>query len=614
MPLQALESFIDVLIIGAGPAGLMCGNALAAAGGINVRIIDQRPSKIAVGHADGLQPRTIEVLQSYGLAERLLREGGQLHMCAYYNPSHAGGIEFTTRVPDVTIPTARFPFKIALHQGAIEDAFLDSMAHHNLIVDRPVKPLAIELSQDPEQLHSRCSYPVKVTLVRLDTAIDAAKLEVIHAKYVVGADGAHSWVRKTFGITMDGDQTNYVWGVVDMVPDTNFPDIRNKAAIHSTHGSLMTIPREGDKVRLYVQLSEENVVEPATGRASKSQSSPEKILEVARRTLHPFYISPLSDIEWWTIYTIGQRVASRFSVEDRVFIAGDACHTHSPNAGQGMNASINDTHNLAWKIVQVLRGWANPSILRTYESERRKYAKDLIEFDKRYAALFSGKPRTSDKQDGVSHEEFHKAYETASGFTSGIGIHYGPSMIVNAKHQRCAKNLVVGQRMLPQVFVRAADARPVEIHDLLPADIRFKILIFLGSMEGESRLAEINAFAQELSSPNGFLQKYSTGGQTSLCMFDLITIVAGNKKDINYLCAPQIFRPHWSKVLLDDTDVTGSKGGGAYERFGISTESITFVIVRPDGYVGMVAPATALNDVHEYSASFLLPRHWRSRL
>lgn len=291
----------------------------------------------------------------------------------------------------------------------------------------------------------------------------------------------------------------------------------------------------------------------------------------------------------------------------------DLLVTHM-NTGQGMNASINDTHNLAWKIVQVLRGWANPSILRTYESERRKYAKDLIEFDKRYAALFSGKPRTSDKQDGVSHEEFHKAYKTASGFTSGIGIHYGPSMIVNAKHQHCAKNLVVGQRMLPQVFVRAADARPVEIHDLLPADIRFKILIFLGSVEGESRLAEINAFAQELSSSNGFLQKYSTGGQTSLCTFDLTTIVAGNKKDINYLSVPQIFRAHWSKVLLDDTDVTGSKGGGAYERFGISTESITFVIVRPDGYVGMVAPATALDDVHEYFASFLLPRHWSSRL
>ncbi|KAI6107750.1 FAD binding domain-containing protein, partial [Pisolithus croceorrhizus] len=583
----------------------MCGNALAAAGGIEVRIIDQRPSKISVGHADGLHPRTIEVLQSYGLAERLLREGCRMYMCAFYNPSPAGGIEFTTRVPDVNIPNARFPFKIGLHQGAIEDAFLDSMAQHNLKVDRPVKPLAIELSQDEEQLRSLSSYPIKVTLARLDTATDADELEVIRAKYVVGADGAHSWVRKAFGITMDGDQTNYVWGVVDMVPDTDFPDIRHRAAIHSTNGSLMIIPRENDKVRLYVQLPGEDFVDPTTGRVRKSESSPEKILEVARKTLHPFHISPLSDIEWWTIYIIGQRVASKFSVEDRVFIAGDACHTHSPKAGQGMNASMSDTHNLAWKLAQVLRGWANPSILRTYELERRKYAQDLIDFDKQYAALFSGKPRTSADQDGISHEEFFKAYKTAGGFTSGMGIHYDPSMIVNAKHQSCAENLIVGQRMLPQVFVRAADARPVEIHDLLPADTRFKILIFLGSMAEESRLAEINALADELSSPTGFLRKYSVESQTPSPMSDLTTIVVGNKEKFNYLNVPLVFRPHWSKVLLDDTDVTGSEGGGGYDRFGISSESTTLVIVRPDGHIGMVAPAAALQDVHEYFASFL---------
>ncbi|KIN94739.1 hypothetical protein M404DRAFT_167448 [Pisolithus tinctorius Marx 270] len=612
MPLQTRESFVDVLIVGAGPAGLMCGNAIAVAGGVNVRIIDQRPSKISVGHADGLQPRTIEVLQSYGLAERLLREGSQLHMCAFYNPSQTGGIELTARAPDISERTARFPFKLALYQSAIEDAFIDSMAHHNLRVDRPVKPLTIELSRDQEHLRSLSSYPVKVTLARLDATIDTEKLEVVHAKYVVGADGAHSWVRKALGITMDGDQTNYVWGVVDMVPDTNFPDIRNRAAIHSKNGSLMIIPREHDKVRLYVQLSEKDVVDPETGRVSKTKWNPEKILEVARKSLHPFYISPLADIEWWTIYMIGQRVASRFSVEDRVFIAGDACHTHSPKAGQGMNASMNDTHNLAWKIAQVVRGWADPSILRTYESERRKYAKDLIDFDKRYATLFSGKPRTSDNQDGVSHEEFFKAFETAGSFMSGIGLRYGPSVIVNAKHQSCAENLIVGQRMLPQVFVRAADARPVEIHDLLPADARFKIIVFLGSMEEESRLAEINALANELGSPTGFLRRYSMDGQTSSPMFDLITIVAGKKEKFNYLSVPLVFRPHWSKVLLDDTDATGRKGGGAYERFGICSNSITFVIVRPDGYVGMVAPATASRDVNEYFTSFLTLRHCSS--
>lgn len=600
----APENCVDVLVIGAGPAGLMCGNALAAAGGLDVRIIDQRPSKVSAGQADGIQPRTIEVLHSYGLGERLLREGNQMHTCAFYNPNDVGEIELTSRAPDVTAPTARFPFEVTLHQGAIEQMFLDSMAAHNLRVDRPVKPVAIELSREPGELHDLSSYPVKVTLARLDATTDTNRLEVVRAKYVVGADGAHSWVRKAFGITMEGEQTEYVWGVVDIVPDTNFPDIRNKTVIHSTNGSCMIIPREGDKVRLYVQLSENDIVDPGSGRVDKTRMSSEQILEVARKSFYPFHICPSSDVEWWTIYIIGQRVASSYSVEDRVFIAGDACHTHSPKAGQGMNASMNDTHNLAWKIVQVLRGCAKPSILKTYEAERRKYAQDLIDFDKQFAALFSGKPRTSDNQDGVSHEEFLKAFQTFGGFTSGIGVHYSPSVIVNTKHQKCAKNLIIGERMLPQVFVRAADTRPVEIQDLLPADTRFKILVFLGSTK-ESRLMEINTLVNELSLPTSFLRKYPMGGQASL-MFDIITIVAGDKQNFNYLSVPVIFRPHWSKVLLDDTDVTGRKGGGAYSRFGISTEEVTFVIVRPDGYVGMIAPAVALEDVHAYFASFLI--------
>ncbi|KAI6106478.1 hypothetical protein EV401DRAFT_2060314 [Pisolithus croceorrhizus] len=551
MPLQTPESFVDVLIIGADPAGLMYGSALAAAGGIEVRIIDQRPSKISVGHADVLHPRTIEVLQ-LGLAERLLRKGSRMFICT--NTSS----KFTTRVPDVTVPNACFAFKIAFHQGAIEDAFLDSMAQDNAKADRHVKPLAIELSQDEEQLRSLSSYPIKVTLVRLDAAADAAKLEVIHAKWVVGADGkqpsrvlclrdcrngtspdwAHSWVRKAFGITMEGDQTsNIVWGVIDMVPDTDFPIIRHRASIHSTNGSLMIIPRESDKVRLYVELSGEDFMDSGTGRVSKSKSNPDKIPKHTIRTTY---------------------MTSKPLVGDRVFIAKDA--------SQGMNASINDTHNLAWKLTQVLKGWASPSILKT------------------------GKPRTSADQDGISHEEFFKC--TAGGFTGCMGIHCDPSIIVNAKHH-----------MLPQVFAHAADARPIEICDLLPADSRFKILIFLRSMDEESRLAEINALADELSSSTGFLQTYSMDGQIPSPMFDPATIVAGNKEKFNHLNVRSAFRPHWSKVLLDGTDVTGSEGGGGCKRFGISSESITFVIVRPDGYVGMVAPADAMGDVYEYFAS-----------
>lgn len=91
--------------------------------------------------------------------------------------------------------------------------------------------------------------------------------------------GAHSWIRKTFGISMEGEQSQYVWGVVDLIPDTDFPDIRNKCAIHSNNGSCMIIPREEDKVRLYIQLDGRDVIDN-TGRVDKSKIGPEKILDV----------------------------------------------------------------------------------------------------------------------------------------------------------------------------------------------------------------------------------------------------------------------------------------------------------------------------------------------
>ncbi|KIK97534.1 hypothetical protein PAXRUDRAFT_136127 [Paxillus rubicundulus Ve08.2h10] len=599
---MSLESCVDVLIIGAGPAGLMCANALAMAG-IDVRIIERRPTKLTVGQADGIQSRTIE---SYGLAGRLIREGNQVYMSAFYGPNERGEIECTRRERLVTPPTACFPFIITLHQGAIESILLDSMSRHGVKMDQPVAPSAIEVSEDTEELANMSSYPVKVTLERLDAVGDATKTESVRAKFVIGADGAHSWVRKALNIAMEGEHTDAIWGVIDMIPDTDFPDIRKLTKIQSTNGTCMIIPREDEKVRLYIQLSEADVpFDPSTGRVDKSRMRPEKLFEVVRKMFRPFELRT-SGFEWWTIYIVGQRIASSYSVRERVFIAGDACHTHSPKAGQGMNASMNDSHNLAWKLAQVLRGWASPSLLKTYELERRQFAQDLITFDKEYSVLFSGKPRTGDNPNGLSHENFVRVSEKFGSLITGIGVQYAPSSLVNVKHQGCASNLVIGQRMLPQIFVRAADALPIEIQDMLPADVRFKILIFTGILT-DTQISNVNSLAMQLGKPSSFLQKYTKHGNV-WSLFDIITIVAGRKEEANFLDVPPLFRQHWSKVLLDDVDVTQRRGGCGYETFGIDPTAITFVVVRPDGYVGMVAPSPALDDVDSYFSSFLIPR------
>ncbi|KAG2102151.1 FAD binding domain-containing protein [Suillus cothurnatus] len=559
-------SEVDVLIIGAGPAGLMCANALATAK-VNVRIVDKRAFKLTTGEGDGIAPRTTEVLQSYGLAERLMRESSQLHLAAFYNPSSTGGIELTNRTPCISAPSARYPFELGLHQGAIQDIFLDSMTPLGVKVERSTIPTSIELSNDENELTDPTSYPVRVVLEKLDKSEDEPREEIVHAKFVVGCDGAHSWIRKQVDITMDGEQSDSIWGV---------------ALVHSNHGSVIFIPREQDRIRIYIQLEDKDFINPVTGRLDKDKIGPEQILETAQKSLEPYTLIRKSEFVWWTIYSVGQRVASKYSIKNRVFITGDACHTHSPKAGQGMNASINDSHNLAWKIALVVRGWADMPLLSTYESERRKFALDLIAFDKMWSALCCGKPLTEQNSDGVSPEHFFKTFQTD--FTSGTEIHYQPSLAVNDRNQEMASGLVLGKRVPPCKFIRAADAWPFELQDLLPSDFLFKLLVFT-----------------EIQKPKSFLNRYATHGSSR---FDIITISKGRKETFNIFRLPTLLRSHWSKVFIDDTDPTGSFGGEGYSYYGVGPEG-ALVVVRPDGYVGAIAPLDHVEDLDAYFASFM---------
>ncbi|CAF3543193.1 unnamed protein product [Rotaria socialis] len=215
---------VDVLIVGAGPAGLMAAHALSSFG-ISVRVIDQRPNSVIAGQADGIQPRTIEVLQSYGLASRLIKEGNQMWEHSFWMHDSNEMLKRTYRSRNVRVPNARYPFEVTLHQGAIENIFLDSMSMRGLLVDRPTtvhdwKILPATQAQN--------DYRIEVTLCGLTTAVgtnsdqsqskitssstttgenENRKETIIHAKYVIGCDGAHSWVRKKLGFNMIGEQT-----------------------------------------------------------------------------------------------------------------------------------------------------------------------------------------------------------------------------------------------------------------------------------------------------------------------------------------------------------------------------------------------------------------------
>jgi phenol 2-monooxygenase len=331
-----------------------------------------------------------------------------------------------------------------------------------------------------------------------------------------------------------------------------------------------------------------------------------RFFQFAKKAFAPYSIvtSKPDSVEWSTNYIIGQRVASKFGVGDRAFIAGDACHTHSPKGGQGMNVSMNDSHNLAWKLAFFLKGWADYSILGTYEHERRPVAQALIAFDKWYSAGFSAKARAEIFKDTPAPGPL-EGFRLSSALTSGIGITYAPSIVVSETNPNsAAPKIVLGQRLPPRVLTQAANCHPVNIHDMCPSDGRFKILVFTGDLTNEEQAKRVQLVAKSLAGPEGILRSYPDFD----AMFDILPIVKGQGVDSKtpYPRVPRELWSHWSKVLVDEENICDSKAGICYDSFGISPTDGAIIAVRPDGHVGTAVHLEDLKQLQSYFAGFLL--------
>lgn len=270
---------------------------------------------------------------------------------------------------------------------------------------------------------------------------------------------------------MLGDTSDAIWGVLDIYALTNFPDIRKKTTIHSTSGNLLIIPREGGQlVRFYVEL-------PAGTKAKEVQL--EMLIEKAREIFWPYTLE-VQETVWWSVYCIGQRLAERFHESYRVFLTGDACHTHSPKAGQGMNVSLQDGYNIAWKLASVLKGEAKTEILETYVSERQEVAANLIDFDRYFMKIWASKSR----DEGFTPKEFSDAFIKAGTFTAGFTSQYRDSMITAAtkSDSALAKKLIVGMRLPSTPMVRFCDAKVMHLARGMLADGRWRILVFVGDI------------------------------------------------------------------------------------------------------------------------------------
>ncbi|KAI1815130.1 FAD binding domain-containing protein [Poronia punctata] len=620
------QSNVDVLIVGAGPAGLMLALWLSRLG-VKTRIVDKRTDKVFSGQADGFQARTLEILDSFGIGERIWKEANKMYEVCFWNPDEKGVIRCSNRAPNNAPGLSRFT-EAVLHQGRVETFFTDAI--RDLKVERKTMPTSLFI--DETKIDDEDAYPVTVTLRRLseEEATPAQRLsnlrdglfrsnlvgdeedvvvvrgegkgqgeggeEVVRAKYVVGCDGAHSWTRKSLGegFEMRGEMTDHIWGVLDIVPITDFPDIRTRCIIHSaSSGSLMIIPRENKLVRLYIQLTEvSSSSSSSAGRVDRSKITQEMIFKAAKKIISPYKLDYYY-CDWWTAYQIGQRSGERFSKHDRVFLAGDAVHTHSPKAGQGMNVSMQDTYNLGWKLGLVCKKAVQREILSTYEFERKKIAKELIAFDQKFSSLFSGRPaKDVIDETGVSMEELKEAFDISHMFTSGIGVTYNASALTStppppsSSSPLPAKNCKPGTRFPSFQVLAQSDASPWQMHHKMPSDGRFRIVVFAGDITLSTRLDLVNNLGD-------WLEKTKLLENTSIVDILLVHTSPRAKvqivRDLHRVYHPFDERLGWDydKVLVDGESYTAGHGR-AYEGYGVDPEVGALVVVRPDGYVGLV--------------------------
>ena len=588
-----LPEQVDVLIVGAGPAGLTLASQLAAFRGINTRLIEQKPGPLEVGQADGVACRSVEMFEAFGFSEQVLKESYWVNETSFWQPDPAASNEITRvrRIQDVEDDLSEMPHVI-LNQARVHDFFLQRMAlsARRLVPDysRTITDLSLDRTQD---------YPVTVSVTDENSSV-----KKIQARYVVGCDGARSSVRGLMGRNLEGDSANVAWGVMDVLLVTDFPDIRLKTAIQSAgHGSVLIIPREGGYlVRLYIEMAE---LAPGE-RASDRNITADQIIAMAQKIFAPFTLD-IKEVAWWSVYEIGQRVCQRFDdvpsdkrdeLTPHVFIAGDACHTHSPKAGQGMNVSMADCFNLGWKLAAVLSGRSAPELLHTYNSERQSVARDLIDFDRDMARLFSAR---QDPNTDVDPKAFQHYFIMHGRYTAGVEVTYGPSSITGpAKNQLLADGLPVGRRFHSAPVIRLSDAKPMQLAHTIKADGRWRIFLFASAADDGTEGGEMATVCRFLETSSASPLKQFTAANDDIdAVIDVRAVFQQSHQALELQAMPSLLLPRkgrfglidYEKIFCADT----VRGPDIFDLRRINREQGCMVIVRPDQYISDVL---ALNE------------------
>ena len=608
---EPLPEKVDVLISGTGPAGLCLAAQLSQFPEITTMIIERMPSNIIKGKADGINTRSMEMFQAFGFADKVKRETYWVNQTAFWmpdpkNPEH---IKRVGRVQDVADGSSEMPH-ILINQARLHELFLEVMKSSPSRLEPDYSWEVQGLTID----HATDDHPVTVTL-KDSSGVNWGATRTVRANYVVGCDGAHSSVRKAIGGELHGDAAHQAWGVMDILANTDFPDVRQKCLISSANeGNVLILPREGGYVfRMYVELDKLRPDE----KAAQRKFTQDDMIAAANRIIKPYSLD-VKEVVWWSIYDIGHSITDRFDDvpegvdrNPRVFTAGDACHTHSPKAGQGMNVSMQDTFNLGWKLVHVLQGRSNASLLRSYSKERLTEAKRLVETDHAWSRIMSA-PTTQAERDGTEEPRIIRQFKENLEFTGGTAVKYDTSyLFAPSKYQDLAKGEEIGRRFHSAPVVRLSDAKQMQLGHVAEVDARWRIYAFAGSADNSNAGSAIHKLADWLeTNPSSPIVKHTRQGEDLDAVIDFRAVFQQTFDQLAFEHMPALLKPKTGKLGLQDYEkvfCVDHKGlGDIFDMRVINREKGCMIVVRPDQYVANVLPLDGYEELSAYFSEILL--------
>ncbi|GKT87589.1 FAD monooxygenase [Colletotrichum tofieldiae] len=419
---DALETQVDLAIVGGGPTGLLIGY-LAEQLGVSVCILDSKQGPLELGRADALNARTQQYLEVVGILDDLIPQG-------------------ITCNTSSTFADGDFKSRQSHWWTSLEHCFRKNF----LMIGQPVVEKVLA-----ERLESHIGYGETVSTISEDedgVTTTTNKGRVIRSKYAVGADGARSTVRNTLGISFTGTKPEMIWAVLDTFIDTTFP-------------SHLVDPRERGMARFYVLLDGEITQEKAE-KSIREHMAPHRV--------------DFKKTEWFSTFDVKERIAGTFVSQNgggRIVLAGDAAHVHSVNGGQGLNTGIADSFALSWRLASILTNDrlgsdAADKLIRSYDIERRTVAQGVIDVA---AALVRDTIKSA--------KEYVSTIEKNAGYITGMGVSYdgtGSPLI----HESSRGIWTAGRRCPDVLLTPASASEPRRLYELVAGKYGKHLVLRIG--------------------------------------------------------------------------------------------------------------------------------------